>query len=77
MAKDKQVATGGDKKSREESFGSRPGSVSIAGGTMAKFGYTQRDEVWPPSPTSVDQKTGYPKGFQNETKSVKGMTGKK
>jgi hypothetical protein len=77
MAKDKQVATGGDKKSREESFGSRPGSVSIAGGTMTKFGYTQRDEVWPPSPVSVDVKSGYPKGFQNETKSVKGMTGKK
>jgi hypothetical protein len=71
MAKDKVVATGGDKKSREESFGSRPGSVAVAGGEMHKFGYTMRDEVWPPTPTSVDQKTGYPKGFQNETKSMK------
>jgi hypothetical protein len=71
VAKHKEVATGGMKKSREESFGSSAGGVSIVGGTMHKFGFTQRDEVWPPAPISVDVKTGYPKGFQNETKSFK------
>ena len=69
--KQKEVATGGMKKSREESFGSRPGSVAVAGGEMVKFGHTMRDGVWPESATSVDSKTGFPKGFQTMTKSIK------
>lgn len=68
MAKNKEVATGGNKKSREESFGGSPGNVAVAGGTMHKFGHTIHDGVWPTSPVSVDQKTGYPKGYQNEKK---------
>jgi hypothetical protein len=69
--KQKEVATGGKGRMREESFGSRPGSVAVAGGEMVKFGHTMRDAVWPDAPTSVDSKTGYPKGFQNSTKSIK------
>jgi hypothetical protein len=70
--KNKEVATGGDKKSREESFGSRPGNVPIAGGEMHTFGYKlNTGTVWPDAPTSVDQKTGYPKDFQTKTKSIK------
>ena len=68
----KEVATGGDKKSREESFGSRPGEITVAGGTFHSFGYKPNTgTVWPDAPTSVDQKTGYPKDFQTKTKSIK------
>jgi hypothetical protein len=69
--KQKEVATGGMKKSREESFGSAPGSRSIGGGEMELFGYTVRDGVWPAMATSVDQKTGYPKNFDGKTKSIR------
>jgi hypothetical protein len=71
MKKQKEVATGGMKKSREESFGSAPGSIAIAGGEMALFGHKINNGVWPDAPTSVDSKTGYPKGFQTMTKSIK------
>jgi hypothetical protein len=70
-SKNKEVATGGDKKSREESFGGRPGPVGVAGGTMHTFGHKVNNGVWPDAPTSVDQKTGYPKDFQTKTKSIK------
>lgn len=69
--KQKEVATGGMKKSREESFGSAPGSRSIGGGEMELFGHTVHDGVWPAMATSVDQKTGYPKNFDGKTKSIK------
>lgn len=71
MAKSKEVATGGRKKSREESFGGAPGSISVAGGTMHMFGHKVHAGVWPDAPTSVDSKTGYPKGFDTSTKSIK------
>jgi hypothetical protein len=71
VAKNKEVATGGMKKSREESFGGAPGSVAVAGGKYHKFGHTVHDSVWPPAPVSVDSKTGYPKGFQNEKGKIK------
>jgi hypothetical protein len=69
--KQKEVATDGVKKSREESFGSSPGSRAIGGGDMQLFGHTVRDTVWPPAAVSVDQKTGYPKNFDGKTKSIK------
>ncbi len=69
MKKQKEVATGGMKKSREESFGSAPGHIAVAGGDMATFGHKIHSGVWPDAPTSVDSKTGYPKGFQTSTKS--------
>jgi hypothetical protein len=71
VAKNKEVATGGKKKSREESFGGAPGHIAVAGGDMAMFGHKIHGGVWPDAPTSVDSKTGYPKGFQNSTKSIK------
>ena len=71
MAKNKEVATGGRKKSREESFGSAPGHIAVAGGDMATFGHKINTGVWPDAPTSVDSKTGYPKDFQTKTKSIK------
>lgn len=71
MGKNKEVAKRPAMGSREESFGGAAGSVAVAGGTMRKFGHTRRDSVWPDSPVSVDQKTGYPKGAQEKTKSVK------
>ena len=69
--KHKEVAKHPPMGSREDSFGSAPGSVAIAGGTMYKFGHTINEGVWPDAPTSVDQKTGYPKDFQTRTKSIK------
>ena len=71
MAKKKIVAEGGDKKSREESFGSRPGHVSVGGGDMATFGFRAHDAVWPAAAVSVDQKTGFPKNFDGKTKGIK------
>ena len=71
MAKNKEVATGGMKKSREESFGGAPGSIAVAGGTMHLFGHKTGEGVWPSTPTSVDSKTGYPKGFDGKTKGIK------
>lgn len=71
MKKQKEVATSGDKKSREESFGSRPGMVAVGGGEMHKFGHTVHDSVWPSAPVSVDQKSGFPKNFDGKTKGIK------
>lgn len=71
MAKNKIVANKRNLKSTEESFGGAAGSVAVGGGTMVKFGHTHRDSVWPDSPVSVDQKTGYPRGAQDKTKSTK------
>lgn len=59
---------------REESFGGRPGPVKIAGGVMHTFGHRAPDPgdgVWPKDVVSVDQKTGYPEGFQTKTKGLK------
>jgi hypothetical protein len=74
----KEVAKHPHMGSREESFGSAPGELSIAGGgTMHIFGYKlHTGEVWPDAPTSVDQKTGFPRDFQTRTKSIhpKGST---
>jgi hypothetical protein len=69
--KQKEVATGGMKKSREESFGSDCGTRSVGGGEMHLFGHTVHDGVWPAMATSVDQKTGYPKNFDGKTKSIR------
>jgi len=69
--KNKEVATNGKKKSREESFGGNCGTAAVAGGTMFKFGHTVHDSVWPPAATSVDQKTGFPKNFDGKTKGIK------
>lgn len=63
MAKNKEVAKHPPMGSREESFGGAPGTVAVGGGTMHIFGHKINEGVWPPAPTSVDQKTGYPKGF--------------
>lgn len=66
----KEVAKHPHMGSREESFGSDPGPTSVAGGTMAKFGYKAGDAntVWPPAPTGPDVKTGYPRDYQKSTK---------
>lgn len=71
MAKNKEVAKRPSMGSREESFGGAPGTQAVAGGTMHLFGHRKRDGVWPDSPVSVDQKTGYPKGAQDKTKGSK------
>ena len=71
MKKQKEVATGGMKKSREESFGSAPGSIGVAGGEMHMFGHKIHSGVWPDAPTSVGSKTGFPKGFDTMKKSIK------
>ena len=53
---------------REKSFGGAPGVVNVTGGRMHTFGHKINDGVWPPSPTSVDSKTGYPENFEKQTK---------
>jgi len=72
--KNKEVAKHPRMGSREESFGGAPGSVKIAGGTMHTFGHRAPDpgdSVWPKGVVSVDQKSGYPEGFQTKTKGLK------
>ena len=73
-SKQKEVAKHPPMGSREESFGSAPGQIAIGGGTMHKFGYKagNPNKVWPDAPVSVDQKTGYPEGFQSKTKTKGG-----
>jgi hypothetical protein len=77
MAKEKVVgktptmkSTPASRSSVEESFGSKPAEIPVGGGKMCTFGYKTGPEtrVWPESPVSVDQKTGYPKGFDQRTK---------
>lgn len=72
MKKQKEVATSGmNKKSREESFGSAPGDIAVAGGEMHLFGHKIHSGVWPTDVVSVDSKTGYPKNFDTMKKSIK------
>lgn len=67
----KEVAKHPHMGSREESFGSAPGEIPIAGGVFHSFGYKPNTgQVWPDAPTSVDQKTGFPKDFQTKTKTI-------
>jgi hypothetical protein len=67
--KNKEVAKHPAIGSREESFGGSPGEVEIGGGTMHMFGHRHRNGgVWPGSPVSVDQKTGYPQGWDGRSK---------
>jgi hypothetical protein len=66
--KNKEVAKHPPMGSREESFGGAPGEVAIGGGTMHMFGHRKKDSgVWPSSPVSVDQKSGYPQGWDGRT----------
>ena len=69
--KDKEVGKPGSMGTREDSFGSAPGKISVAGGEMCMFGYKINEGVWPPAPTSTDSKTGYPKDYQKSTKAPK------
>ena len=73
-ARGKEVATEHADGSVQESFGSKPPKVPIGGGTMCTFGFRRRNDtgVWPKSENSVDVKTGFPQGFDQPTKSVKG-----
>jgi hypothetical protein len=54
--------------SRETSFGVRPKDIKMSKGELMLFGHKTRgdSEIWPANPTSVDQKTGYPKGFDKK-----------
>lgn len=52
--------------STEESFGSAPPDIAVGGGTMHTFGHKINPGVWPSKTVSVDQKTGYPKGFDSK-----------
>lgn len=73
-SKNFEVAKTKSMGSREESFGGRPGKVKIAGGQMCTFGHRAPDpgdSVWPKDVVSVDQKSGYPEGFQTKTKGLK------
>lgn len=66
--KNKEVAKHPPMGSREESFGGSPGTVEVGGGKMHMFGHRHQDSgVWPGNPVSVDQKTGYPQGWDNKT----------
>lgn len=57
----------------EESFGGDPGSVAIGGGEMKMFGHRHQDSgIWPGSPVSVDQKTGYPQGWDKRSEGPRG-----
>jgi hypothetical protein len=57
----KEVGTKNLKTSvRENSFGSAPAEVSLSRGSMAKFGHTYNDKVWPKDVDSVDVKSGFP-----------------
>lgn len=67
--KNKEVAKHPHLGSREESFGGAPGNISVGGGTMHMFGHKKHDGVWPADPVSVDQKTGFPRGFDGSNKS--------
>lgn len=67
--KQKEVAKHNPEGSREESFGSRPGSVAVGGGTMHTFGHKPNSGVWPTNIVSTDVKTGFPKGFDQPKKS--------
>lgn len=68
--KNKEVAKNPPMGSREESFGADPGDVAIGGGNMALFGHRhQNSGVWPAAPVSVDQKTGYPQGWDGRSQS--------
>jgi len=67
----KEVATKKAGGSVEESFGSAPPKIKVAGGDMCTFGHKIHNGVWPDAPTSVDSKTGYPKDFQTKTKGIK------
>ena len=71
MAKSKEVATKHAKPVVEETFGSAPPSISVAGGTMHTFGHKIHSGVWPTNIVSPDQKTGYPKGFYEGKKGPK------
>ncbi|HXN71537.1 MAG TPA: hypothetical protein VN861_03175 [Candidatus Acidoferrales bacterium] len=54
--------------STHESFGGNPGDVGIGGGTMHMFGHRKMESgVWPGNPVSVDQKTGYPQGWDGKS----------
>jgi hypothetical protein len=67
--KNKEVAKRPFMGTREESFGADPGEVAIGGGTMELFGHRYRnDGVWPTNAISVDQKTGYPQGWDGRTR---------
>lgn len=71
--KNKEVAKHPFMGSREESFGGSPGEVAVGGGTMHLFGYRHQDSgVWPAEPVSVDQKSGYPQGWENKSRSPRG-----
>jgi hypothetical protein len=68
--KNKEVGKRPGMGSTEESFGGAPGDVAIGGGTMHMFGHRhQNSGVWPASPVSVDQKSGYPQGWDGRSQS--------
>lgn len=66
--KEKVVGTKGKSAVRENSFGSPPPSIKMTKGDMDTFGYKVRNGIWPGKPTSVDQKTGFPEGFDKMNK---------
>jgi hypothetical protein len=70
--KNKEVAKHPPMGTREESFGGNPGEVAIGGGTMHLFGHRHRNSgVWPTNPISVDQKSGYPQGWDGKSMAPK------